>query len=312
MPKTQSKVLAVIKAVIAVSIWGATFVATKIALRDVSPPTVVWLRFGIGVLVISARLVTSRFSMKTNVRDLGYFALLGLIGITTHQLLQSTGLMTSSAATTAWIVASTPIFMALLGWLFLREKIFNLQVLGILSAAAGVITVISQGNFSRLSLGNFGAPGDALIMLSAPNWAVFSTLSRYGLKKYSPTVMLFFVMTFGWLSSSVVFFWQSDLSQISNLSSDSWLAIAFLGIFGSGVAYIFWYDALQTLTTAQTGAFLYLEPFVTVIVAMLFLSEPFRWVSIGGGLSILFGVWMVNNPKGGRIRTEVTGRKKSS
>jgi drug/metabolite transporter (DMT)-like permease len=60
------------------------------------------------------------------------------------------------------------------------------------------------------------------------------------------------------------------------------------------LAYIFWYDALKALPAAQAGAFLYLEPFVTVIVAALVLKEPLLGVSLLGGAAILIGVWVVN------------------
>jgi drug/metabolite transporter (DMT)-like permease len=139
--------------------------------------------------------------------------------------------------------------------------------------------------------------GDFLILISAPNWAVFSVLSRRGLQKYPATLMMFYVMIFGWLFSSVLFFTQGGFNQIGNIPWGGWAGIAFLGIFCSGMAYIFWYDALKTLPVAQTGAFLYLEPVVTVIVAALILSEHLYFATLLGGGLILAGVWMVNRKK---------------
>lgn len=70
--------------------------------------------------------------------------------------------------------------------------------------------------------------------------------------------------------------------------------MAFLGIFCSGLAYIAWYDALQALSTAQTGVFLYLEPLVAVVVAFFVLNEAITAASLIGGGIILLGVWLVN------------------
>ena len=134
-------------------------------------------------------------------------------------------------------------------------------------------------------------------MISALNWAVFSTLSRRGLKQHPATRMMFYVMSFGWLFSSILFFTGPGFSEIPRLESQGWLGIIFLGVFCSGLAYIFWYDALQALPVGQTGAFLYLEPLVTVIVAALVISEPLLWSSLAGGGVILLGVWLVNRPK---------------
>jgi len=224
----------------------------------------------------------------------GYFALLGFLGITFHQWLQSNALQTSEAGTTAWIVATTPVFMALLGWLLLKEKLGWIKSFGIVLAFIGVLTVVSGGNFRSLSFGSFGAPGDKLILISAINWAVFSVLSRRGLKAYPASLMMFYVMFLGWLFTSVLFSMGSGLNEISNLTTRGWMGVTFLGVFCSGLAYIAWYDALQVLSTAQTGVFLYIEPLVAVVVAFLVLKEAITVMSMIGGGAILFGVWLVN------------------
>jgi drug/metabolite transporter (DMT)-like permease len=286
-----------LEALFAVLVWGASFVATKVALRYVLPVTVVWLRFGMGVVILGVAVLARKQLALPAKKDWFYLAGLGFLGITFHQWLQSTGLITAQATTTAWIVATTPIFMALLGWLILREKLVWMQTLGIFLAMSGVLLVVRTGDFSTLLTGKFGTPGDFLIMLSAPNWAVFSTLSRRGLKQYPATRMMFYVMSFGWLFTSILLFAGPGLRDIPALAWQGWLGVGFLGIFCSGLAYIFWYDALQALPVAQTGAFLYIEPLVTVVVAALVLGEPLMWASLLGGGVILFGVWLVNRSK---------------
>jgi drug/metabolite transporter (DMT)-like permease len=283
-----------LKLIFSVAVWGASFIATKIVLRDVSPATVVWLRFLIGVLILGAAVTGRRQMALPNTKDLGYFALLGFIGITFHQWLQSTALETSQAGTTAWIVATTPIYIALLGWMFLKEKLGWLGVAGIALATLGVLLVVTKGYLGSLVQGSFGAPGDILILISALNWAVFSVISRNGLKSHPAARMMFFVMLFGWLFSSVLFFTGPGLSELGQLSRSGWLGIAFLGIFCSGLAYIFWYDGLQEIPASQVGVFLYLEPLVTVVVAAIILGEPLLLATLSGGAIILLGVWLVN------------------
>jgi drug/metabolite transporter (DMT)-like permease len=173
------------------------------------------------------------------------------------------------------------------------------QIGGILLSAFGVLLVITRGNLVQLTTGKFGTVGDFLILISAPNWAVFSVLSRRGLKKYPATLMMFYVMAFGWFFSSILFFAQGGLTQIGIIPWDGWTGIAFLGIVCSGLAYIFWYDALQALPVAQTGAFLYLEPVSTVIVAALILGEQLYLFTMIGGVLILAGVWLVNRKNTG-------------
>jgi drug/metabolite transporter (DMT)-like permease len=287
---------AILKALFAVTVWGASFVATKVSLQYAAPTTVVWIRFAMGVVILGLAVgVSKQFSLPKG-RDWGYFAILGFLGITFHQWLQSTGLVTAQATTTGWIIASTPIFMALLGLVVLREYLAWYQVAGIILAAFGVLLVVTKGELATVSAGEFIKTGDLLVLISAPNWAVFSALSRSGLKKHSSTLMMFYVMSFGWLFTSILFFVGPGIRQIPSIPSDGWIAITFLGVFCSGIAYIFWYDALKVLPVAQTGAFLYLEPVITVIVAALVLREAVLLATLIGGVTILIGVWLVNRP----------------
>jgi drug/metabolite transporter (DMT)-like permease len=287
---------AVLKALFAVTVWGASFVATKVSLQYMTPTTIVWLRFTMGVIILGIAVALKKQSALPTGKDWGYFAILGFLGITFHQWLQSTALLTAQATTTAWIVTTTPVFMALLGLLILREGLALHQVTGILLATSGVLLVVTKGDFGALTAGKFGTTGDFLVLISALNWAVFSTLSRSGLQKHPATRMMFFVMSFGWLFSSILFFSTSGLGQIPVIPWDGWIAILFLGVLCSGIAYIFWYDALKDLPVAQTGAFLYLEPFVTLIVASIVIKEAILLASVIGGITILIGVWLVNRP----------------
>lgn len=290
----RKNIQAFFKAAFAVVVWGASFIATKVALRDVSPVTVVWLRFTLGVVILGIAVASRKQFALPGGKDLAYFALLGFLGITFHQWLQSNGLVTAQATSTAWIVATTPIFIAILGWLILKEKLRWLQALGIVLAFVGVLLVVTNGNLASLVTGHFGEPGDLLIMISAPNWAIFSILSRYGLRRHPAALMMLYVMGLGWVFTSILFFSGPGIAQVSQLTLKGWLGVVFLGVFCSGLAYIFWYDALQALPASQVGVFLYIEPLVTVMVAAAVLGEPLLLASLLGGAIILFGVWLVN------------------
>lgn len=296
----RARVLALAKVTVAVLVWGASFIATKIALRDVSPITVVWLRFAMGVVIMGGAVAVRRQFALPPAKDLGYFSLLGFLGIAFHQWLQSNGLVTSQATTTAWIVAATPVFIAVLGWAVLKESLGPVRIAGIALAALGVLLVVTKGDLASLALGQFGAPGDLLVMISAPNWAVFSILSRRGLREHPAARMMFYVMTIGWLIATLPFLAGGGLGEISRLTLSGWLGVSFLGIFCSGLAYIFWYDGLQSVPASQVGAFLYLEPLVAVVVAAFVLGEAFTLPALLGGAVILLGVWLVNRPASGK------------
>ncbi len=297
---TNSRLSVQIKLFLAILIWGGSFIATKIAVSEVSPVTVVWTRFLIGIIILGwfawRRGELSIPTWRDGLELLG----LGFLGITLHQWLQSSGLVTSEAATTAWIVSTTPAFMALLGWLFLKEKLNWIVALGILTAAVGVLFVVGKGSFSGVLDGGFGAPGDILILISAPNWALYSVLSQPILKRLSVLKVTLYVLFFGWLLTSIQFLIANPWHEFAQFSPRGWLSIAYLGVLCSAVAYIFYNDGMQALPAAQVGAFLYLEPLSATIIATLVLSEEFGWATLLGGAFILFGVWLVNRRAGSK------------
>ncbi len=292
-PPRKNKTLALLEVGLAVIIWGASFIATKISLREISPITVVWLRFAMGVAILGLAVVARRQFTLPQPKDLGYFALLGLLGINFHQWLQSNGLVTAQATTSAWIVATTPVFMALLGRFWLKERLSWLKGAGIALAGVGVLLVVSKGDWAALSVGQIGTAGDFLVLVSAPNWALFSVFSRSGLRSHPAARMMLYVMGSGWLFTTVLLLLGPGFGEIARLTWQGWLGVLFLGVFCSGLAYIFWYDGLQALPASRVGAFLYLEPLVTVVVAAAVLGEPLLWASLLGGGVILAGVWLV-------------------
>ncbi|HEY3310054.1 MAG TPA: DMT family transporter [Anaerolineales bacterium] len=291
----QPKAVIYLEALFAVAVWGCTFIATKIALREISPASIVWLRFGIGVLILGVTVALRKQMALPKRNEWAYLALTGFLGVTFHQWLQATGLITAQATVTAWIVATIPIFTAILGWLFLKEKLGPIRILGIVVASLGVLLVVSKGDLGALTAGKFGTQGDFLILMSAVNWAIFSILSRRGLATHPPARMMFYVMLFGWIFAWMwVFGAGPGLSEIPRLSGAGWASVLFLAIFGSGLAYIAWYDALKVLPASQLGVFIYIEPLVTMVVAAVLLAEAVTPAAVTGGAITILGIYLVN------------------
>jgi drug/metabolite transporter (DMT)-like permease len=277
-------------AVFAVSVWGASFVATKIGVREVHPLTVMWLRFGIGIAVLAIAVAARGEFAVPSRKDLGYFAALGALGITLHQWLQATGLVTAQASTTSWIITATPLTMALVGWAVLGERLNRRQAAGIVVGALGVLLVVSRGHLAQLVSGRFGTRGDVLVTISTLTWALFSVYSRRGLQQHTSASMILYVMGSGWLLGTIPWVAIGGPAEIRLLTADAWTGIVFLGVLCSGVAYVFWYDALRALPAARVGALLYIEPLVTMVVAAAVLGEAVTPAALLGGAVIVAGV----------------------
>ncbi len=293
--RNRASAIAMVEVMCTVVIWGATFVATKIALQEVSPATVVWLRFAMGVVVLgTAVLLRGEFEVP-RLADLGYFALLGFIGVALHQWLQANGLKTAQATATAWIVATIPVFVTLLGWIVLGERPSALQFTGMALAALGVLLIVSKGDLPSLFRGGVGTEGDLLVLASAPNWAIYTVLSRRELQKHPAARMMFYVMLAGWLFVTIwAMGFGPGLSEVRNLDLRGWAAVVGLGVLGSGLAYITYYDALQILPASQLAVFLNVEPMVTTLLAAPLLGEPITRLVLLGGAIIILGIYLVN------------------
>ena len=292
MEKGQARALA--KGAAAAVSWGASFVAIKVALRTLSPLPLVWLRFGLGVGVLSLFVMREREKDPLSLREWLLVGLLGFLGVPFHHLVQSTGLKTAQAATSAWIISSMPVFIALLGALFLGERMSRRRVVGLALAAAGVLLVVTRGDPKRLWMTDPGSFGDLLVLLSALNWAVFTVVSRGFLSRHRPAPMMFRVMASGWLMTTVFFLVSGAWSPIAGLDAGGWAAVLFLGVFCSGLAYVFWYDALKSLPASRAGVLMYLNPASATVVAVAGLGEPLSVSVVTGALLITLGVWQVN------------------
>ncbi len=286
----------ILKALAAIALWGGSFVATKIALRELSPPLLIAARFGLGLAFLLALLAWRREARLADRRDLAWLALLGVIGVTVHQLLQSIGLLTTTATNSGWMIALIPVFTAVLARLMLGEPFGRRKVLGLAAASAGALVVAARG-FDLAGLVANPAPGDGLMLLSAANMALFTTWSKRVIGRYPPAVTMTYVLAFGWLASLPLAAADHGWQAFASLTADGWWSLVFLGVGCSGVAYAFWYDALAETDASALASFQYIQPIVTLAVANRVLGEPVTPAVVAGGAAILAGVWLVNRPR---------------
>jgi drug/metabolite transporter (DMT)-like permease len=292
----------------AVVFWGFSFIATKVALREVHPFTLLTLRFGIGgLLLFLVQLQKDRGFLKTFLsKDWVSIIFLAIVGISGHNLLQAYGLLYTSAIHTGWIVAIMPIFITITARLFLGERITVRRMIGILVGFFGIFLVISKGAFS-LSIFRFGSTfGDILVLVSAITWTAFTVGGRGFLSRFSPLVAITPIMIVGCLITLPLTWLKWEWNIFFHLSPSGWMGILFLGVFCSGLAYLFWYSALQKKDSGVVGIYLYLEPLVTLIGAYSLLNEEIQWITLVGGGTILLGVFLatkktIDPGRGGRV-----------
>jgi drug/metabolite transporter (DMT)-like permease len=297
-PGVISERNAVTEILLCVSFWGVSFAAMKISVAVVEPLLAVWLRIALGLsLIIPAARYRGEFRRPFRDEAVPLLAL-AFLGIVFHQNIQFAGMRSAGVANSNWMIAATPAAVAVLGMVFLKERVNAAAILGLLSAGTGVLLVIGLGT-RGFEIFAAGGTGDLLIAASALNWAVFQIMSRKLLRGCAPTFAILWMNIFAFLMQSlaVFIFWPQDFWGLLHVPMRDWCVILFLGCVCSGLCYILWYDGLSVLAAARVSAFQFLQPVVGVIVAYFFMGERFTPYIYAGGAMILIGVWLINNAK---------------
>lgn len=276
---------------VAVIFWGASFIATKYLLDELTPETIISMRLILAISLLLVIALVQKRNFSINLKSHGYIFLLALIAVF-HLWIQVTGLKYTSASNTGWIIGTAPIFMALLGFIFFKEKLGVIKLSGIIIAIFGLLLLVGKGNPANIDF--IKNMGDFLVLSSSFTWGVYSIVNKKISLSYSPfmTILYLFLM----MAIIILPFTISDstVKSVINLSSVGWISILFLGFLCSGVSYVIWAYSLREMESAKVGAYLYFEPFVTVFTAWIFLKEEITLLMILSGLIITAGVVLVN------------------
>ena len=282
-----------LQAFLAVVLWGISFVATKAALREISPVTLIFSRSAIGAVLLLATLAARRLPLVPPRSSWGPLALMGFVGVCFHQLLQAFGIRLTTAVHAGWIVGLIPIWSAVLAGLFLRERFGTGKVAGLALGFAGAALVVSSGRAGPGFLALPGTRGDLLMLASTLNWAIYTTLGHGTIRRLGSLRATAGAMLLGGLMLAPLFLRAGGWREYATLSGAGLAAVLYLGIGASGLGYLFWYGALEKVETSRVAAFLYLEPLVTLAAAVALLHEPVRPATLAGGLAVLAGVALV-------------------
>ncbi len=280
-------------ALAAVVLWGISFVATRAALSEIPPVTLVFTRFALGTALLLALLAVRRRLTLPPREAWPALLVMGFLGVFLHQMLQAYGLTLTTAVHAGWLIGLTPIWSALLAVIVLRERLGLGKVAGLVLGFAGALLVITRGRLTRDVLGLPATRGDLLILVSTVNWAVYSIVGRRTLARLGSARATAFAMLAGWLLVVPIFLRRSGWTDWGRLSVTGWGAVIFLGIGCSGLGYLLWYSALERLDTARVAAYLYVEPIVTLATAVALLGETVHATTVLGGLIVLAGVFLV-------------------
>ena len=267
-------------------VWAGSFVVVKIGTRNISPIHIGFLRFLVATpLMFLVVLLKKEKPRRLNYKDLPAFVILALTGVTLLYVFQFTGIKYTTASTSAVLINTNVMFIAILSFLVLRESFTLKKAAGIILGFLGATIIVTNG---YLDIGS-SFLGDVLILLSAFCWAVYSVIGKILLKRYNPLTLNTYAFALGTIF--YIPFVINDFGSIFFITLEGWLIILYLALFCSVFGYVAWYFVLSHVDASKAAIFLNLIPLFTILLSLL-IGEIVTIFLIAGAACIIYGIYL--------------------
>ena len=271
-----------------VTIWGITFVSTKVLLQHgLGPMDIMFYRFVIAYCCILA--ISHKRLWAKNWKDELMLMLSGLTGGTLYFIAENNALRISQASNVALLVCTTPIFTALLAnWIF-KEPLRKNMMIGSFIALIGVGLVVFSGSVIL----QINPLGDFLSIMAALMWAIYCLILKPLGNRYSTTFITRKVFIYSILSVMLYFLFDPLMMDVEVLTHPIVLLnLFFLGIVASMLCFIAWNAAVKVLGPSRTANYIYVQPMSTLVLSSIILSEIITLTSLIGAACIIGGVYL--------------------
>jgi drug/metabolite transporter (DMT)-like permease len=293
-------------------VWGGSFVAARALLASDDPstttltPTVLAaLRFVLASVLFVPPLLARRTnkrpaeSRKLGWRDGLLLVGLGQIGIAAYFWLQYTGVrLTNAGIASILVVGLIPIATSLVARLRLGEALRRNQLGGLLLGLLGVgIVVVQGGSVEGVAFSGAFLLGALCLVADAGLFAIYSTLVRHLRERFDALTLTAGTTASGAVGLTLLALTTGGLGAIGKLSGWQWVAVIYLALICSVLAYFCYNRALAAIEAGRASTWVYLEPPVALVFGALLLGESISVASILGGLTILASVWIVSRAR---------------
>jgi drug/metabolite transporter (DMT)-like permease len=281
-----------------VAIWGANFAVVKSALSEMTPMAFNALRFvGASLVTLVLTWVVER-DLSVEGRDWPRLLVLGFFSNFVYQTLFINGIARTRASNSSLILATVPVFVALIGTVFRSERLCGRNWVGIVLSLAGVFILITGGS-AGLTASSRSLGGDLLVLCATILWALYTLYSKDLMERNSVLKVTAWMM----VTSAPLLVLVSVPDLISQdwraVSAQSWLGLLYSAVLAIGIGYVIWNTGVRRLGSARTAIYSYLTPLVSVIVSRIVLGESMRLLQALGAVAILLGVALGRyRPKG--------------
>ena len=282
---TRNSTVYYVALMLAVFIWSTAFVGIRYTLQDFSPGALALFRYisaSICMLVIYALFPKKK---RPSLLELAALLGIGVIGFAFYNVTLNHGEKTVPAALASFIIAQTPVFVSVLA-VFFKEKIRCWGIVGFSISIIGVtIIFLSEEHHGGFDMGLVYLLGTLVANV------IYIILQRPLLKRFHAIEVIAYA---SWGATLALSIYTPDLvREIKVASEPSIYAVIYMGIFPGALGYALWAYGYSALSVARASSFLYLLPFITLILGWVWLSEMPPKMALCGGLVAMFGAYII-------------------
>jgi drug/metabolite transporter (DMT)-like permease len=271
--------------------YGAGFAVSKMVLPEYIKPY--------GFILLRVSITTALFFLlhffwlkeKVEKKDYLLMAACGLFGVVINQEMFFLGLSITTPINASLLMIITPIMVFIISFLLAQEKVTWQKVLGILLGATGAFIIISGKGFS---FSGATVLGDLFILINSISYAIYLVMVRPLMKKYHPLTVVKWVFFFGLLPVAAFGYNQFSQIQWHTFGMQEWLAVCFVIVCTTFLAYLLNMLALREVHSSVVGAYIYMQPIVATIISMLVGKDMLTPQKLISAVLIFSGVYMVS------------------
>ena len=276
--------------------FGSFPVVGKVALTVIPAVGLVGFRVGFTALAL---VIVQSFRKRLWLADKSdYVRLAGisLLAVTFNQLLFTIGLSLTKASNTSLIAVTIPIFALTAGSIMGTERLRTIKIVGIVLAAVGVIFLIDPRNASFSSQTTIG---DLLVVLNSLSYGIYVAISKDIVTRNGAFRSIMWIFVFAALICVPLGLFSMSSVDIPNVSSTIWLSVLYVVVIGTSAPYLLNAWALARVNPSTVAVFVYLQPVIGFLLAVLFLGEHVGLNFIVAALLVFAGVFLVTRKFGG-------------
>ena len=271
------------------SFWAGNIVLGRAVAGNVPPLALAWVRWGVGLAIIlpfAWRYL--RRDMAVIVRSLPILSLLALTGITAYNSMAYIGLQYTFATNALVFQSSAPLLIAIWSFALFGDRMSLGQMAGVTLSLAGVLTIIGRGDLTALLELSVNR-GDAWMVAGVTTYALYAACLRL-----KPQIhwLSFLAVTFflGDLFLTPAVMWEISTGYTLKLDLQTLLTLAYVCIFPSVLAYIFFNRGVEMVGANRAGPFFHLVPLIGAVLAIVFLGETIKVFHIAGFAAVVAGI----------------------